>query len=353
MPIRASFERILLDTPLPRSSHSLNVVGGKAYLFGGEVKPREPVDAAVHVFQLPAKDSNGATSNADNRVSSEAVEAGDGGPPLRVGHTSARINEDIYVFGGRGGKDMVALQEEGRVWQFSTSSRQWQAIDPTSDAYPEARSYHSSTSAPELGKIFIHAGCPASGRETDLWSFDIQSKSWTKLDNAPAAARGGPGFTYALGKLWRYGGFDGKNEIGGQLDYIDISRDSEETAAKWQSVKFDEGKCPGARSVTGLQVVHIKDEPFLVAYLGERDASNLGHAGAGVFWNDIWALALTREGEIASESWEKCEIESKGEELPERGWFASDLVGKDQVLVYGGLNARNERESDGVLLSFS
>lgn len=358
MAIRASFERVLLDKPLPRSSHSINVVGNKAYLFGGELRPREPVDASVHVFDLAATTTSASSSNnckGESTVSSEAIEVGDQGPSLRVGHTSARINDHIYIFGGRGGKDMSALQEQGRLWRFSAQSSEWTAIDPISatsnTSFPEARSYHASTAAPELGKIFVHAGCPASGRANDLWSFDIAKSTWTELTKAPEPPRGGPGLTYALGKLWRYGGFDGKNEIGGQLDSIDVTKGSG-IDAQWISVKFEEGHCPGARSVTGLQVIHVKDEPYLVAYLGERDASNLGHAGAGVFWGDIWTLALTKEGEIASEKWIKCEI-GNAENMPERGWFASDLVGKDKILVYGGLNASNERESDGILIAFS
>ena len=39
--------------------------------------------------------------------------------------------------------------------------------------------------------------------------------------------------------------------------------------------------------------------------------------------------------------------------LPERGWFASDVVSDDRILLYGGLNAKNEREDDGILISFS
>lgn len=361
MAIRARFERVLLETPLPRSSHSVNVVKDKAYLFGGELRPREPVDSVVHVFQLPTgkpdnviSDNSGSNTDIkETQVKSQSIEAGNDGPPLRVGHTSARINDDIYIFGGRGGKDMAALSENGRLWQFSTSTLNWKAIDPVHDSssssFPEARSYHASAAAPDLGKIFIHAGCPASGRQNDLWAFDITQKKWTELQRAPDPPRGGPGLTYALGKLWRYGGFDGKNELGGQLDYLDVK---EGTDSNWQSINFEEGKCPGARSVTGLQVVHVQDEPYLVAYLGERDASNLGHAGAGVFWGDIWTLALTKEGELKEDKWTKCKIEN-GENVPERGWFASDLAGEDTILVYGGLNAKNERESDGVLISFS
>lgn len=35
-----------------RSSHSLSIVGAKAYVYGGELLPREPVDANVLVVAL-------------------------------------------------------------------------------------------------------------------------------------------------------------------------------------------------------------------------------------------------------------------------------------------------------------
>lgn len=44
---------------LDRSSHSLVVVGNKAYLFGGENVPRTPVDDELYIIDL-----NGALDDA-------------------------------------------------------------------------------------------------------------------------------------------------------------------------------------------------------------------------------------------------------------------------------------------------
>lgn len=33
--------------------------------------------------------------------------------------------------------------------------------------------------------------------------------------------------------------------------------------------------------------------PIALLYHGERDASSLGHAGAGAFWDDAWLLLAT------------------------------------------------------------
>ncbi|KAJ4157417.1 hypothetical protein NW754_009061 [Fusarium falciforme] len=50
--IKGTWERIEVP-PVPRSSHSLDIVQGSAYIFGGEIEPREPVDNCMHVINLP------------------------------------------------------------------------------------------------------------------------------------------------------------------------------------------------------------------------------------------------------------------------------------------------------------
>ena len=39
--------------------------------------------------------------------------------------------------------------------------------------------------------VYVHAGCPASGRIGELHSFDIATKSWKQLATAPEPGRGG------------------------------------------------------------------------------------------------------------------------------------------------------------------
>jgi len=54
-PLKTTFRR--LDAPaIPRSSHTLNVVGKRAFIFGGEISPRQPVDASMNVITLPTVD---------------------------------------------------------------------------------------------------------------------------------------------------------------------------------------------------------------------------------------------------------------------------------------------------------
>lgn len=55
------------------------------------------------------------------------------------------------------------------------------------------------------GKIYVHAGCPISGRLSTLHSFDLSSKVWTALSSAPLPGRGGT----ALALLQKFKGVEG------------------------------------------------------------------------------------------------------------------------------------------------
>lgn len=50
--IIAKCHKILEDEILRRSSQIVSVVGGRAYIFGGELRPREPRDNAIHAVSL-------------------------------------------------------------------------------------------------------------------------------------------------------------------------------------------------------------------------------------------------------------------------------------------------------------
>ena len=407
MPLKAKFHRIQNDKPLPRSSHSLSIIKGRAYIFGGEVRPREPVDNVMHIYTLPALD----TSEADYQdIPAKASDGGDV-PAPRVGHTAAVVQDRIYVFGGRGGKEMTALEEKGRVWVFDTKTNRWSYIDPIEGSpYPEARSYHASVGnehplpsktdhtenpvgSPDEeahGTIFVHAGCLASGRVADVWAFDITSRMWSPYPDAPGPARGGTCLTFTQNRLYRYGGFDGKGELGGQIDYLDLlvaSFDDQSgkgelaltpRTGKWETVVFAAGgPAPGNRSVAGLQPVNTgQGRKFLLLFLGERDPSSSGHEAAGKFWDDVWSYQLHPEGMTAA-SFKDATREAIGTrtgegawaqvQIPEatmnggaqshpgpRGWFASGSdsdIEAGSVVLWGGIGEKNERLGDGWILT--
>lgn len=261
-----------------------------------------------------------------------------------MGASIVALNNTLYAFGGRGGTSMSALSESGGLWSFKPETSAWELITPAdpSAPQPEPRSYHCATTDGQ-DTIFIHAGCPASGRLRDFWAFDVKSRMWKKLPEAPGSERGGTSVCFAAGRVWRMGGFDGKVEIGGSLDSFDVQ------GGKWETFEFspDGVNGPGSRSVAALLPVKVAGKLFLVTAFGEADPSSLGHAGAGKMLKDVWAF------DVEGKDWRKVDADTgkDGEPLP-RGWFGAVVVGESKVVVVGGLGEDNDRLGDAWCLEF-
>ncbi|KAK3179843.1 hypothetical protein K4F52_008760 [Lecanicillium sp. MT-2017a] len=500
--VKGTWERIDLP-PLPRSSHSLDIVAGAAYIFGGEINPREPVDNDMHVIRLPYSSAGAdyykikATATvpdvspqqeiqeeiqaeAEQAASSEAslrevpleqpATAKDKGkgratdeppalddvPEPRVGHATAVIGSRIFMFGGRGGPDMKPLEEAGRVWVFDTRSRSWSYLDPIPAVkggaivpHPAPRSYHcaaatekpdsfgrsdpvrkprnwrewavgdlSKTGIPQdpvvghvaetavdeedagYGTFIVHAGCLASGdRTSDVWAFDVRSRMWTELPAAPGPSRGGTAICISKSRLFRYGGYDGEQEVGGQLDFLnfevemfDDNGTKSEVAIRsrgpWQSIlqhNVDASSTdipaeprqdwPSARSVASLQAITVGGgRELLVLSFGEQSPSSEGHAGAGKFLDDVWTFQVPPQGMSAASltaavmqavgrktgegRWNKVVTlpydDDVDDSLPAgRGWLASAPMTNLEdsgILFWGGLSEDNKRLGDGWIL---
>ena len=404
MPIKARWTPIPTSESLPRSSHSFSIVKGRAYIFGGEIEPRRPVDNDMHVITLP---SSGVAEADYQVISGKEVDA----PPPRVGHTATVISDRIFIFGGRGGEDMKPLEENGRVWIFNTTFSTWSYADPTEGSpYPENRSYHASASnlhplpaksdtdveaagsddSQDHGTIFVHGGCPESGRLADAWMFDVASRFWSKLPDAPGAPRGGPSLAFSRDRLYRFGGFDGEKELGGQIDYLQIAKSTFDDkgghgelalvlrSGKWETVDVKEGdQAPGNRSVAGLHPITTgQGRNYLILLLGEKAPSLNGHEGAGEFWSDVWSYQLRPDGMTAASfkdaarqmvgaktsegTWVPVSIpeatmeDGKLDHPGPRGWFASAQADMDKgsIVLWGGLNSENQRQGNGWILTF-
>lgn len=325
--------------------------------------------------------------------------------------------------------------QHGRVYVFDTKMNTWSYLDPAKGSgYPAARSYHASTSTehplshvnvpngppdgsvasafakgPETktqdqtespfgvagsgsddhGTIFIHGGCPASGRVADVWAFDIASRTWSQYPDAPGPARGGPSLTLAQERLYCFGGFDGEKELGGSIQFLRLSRSTFDDmggkgelavaplTGQWESVDLpQEAPVPGNRSVAGLQPVTTgQGRHYLLLFLGEKDPSGSGHDAAGEFWDDVWSFQLKPEGmtaasikdatrqffgaKTAESTWARVDVPETSmngnvEHPGQRGWFAN-ASGQDldpsSIVLWGGVTADNKRAGDGWILT--
>lgn len=363
----------------------------------------------MHIITLPQSEHDLVDYQAVPAIGSD-----DQAVPLpRVGHTIAAVDERLYLFGGRGGKDMKPLEENGRVWVFDTKLNQWSYLDPAKGSpYPAARSYHSSASTAhplsfstndqtenamgaaqsgfdDHGTVFVHAGCPATGRTADVWGFDIASRVWSQYADAPGAPRGGPSLTFAQDRLYRFGGFDGERELGGSIDFLHFTLSTFDDkggkgelavfpkTGSWESVAIDDGTDPGKRSVAGFQPITTgQGRNYLLLFLGEKDPSSSGHDAAGKFWDDVYSFQLKPDGMtgasfkdatrmlvgagISENTWARVDIPESSKMSGEaegpgaRGWFASTQgqdLGPETVVLWGGVLNDNSRATDGWILT--
>lgn len=267
----------------------------------------------------------------------KSVPATSQSPSPRVGTAACTLNGKIYIFSGRGGVAMAPIEELGAVWEFDPTPAIWRVIlpsDSNAKTFPVARCYHCMASD---GKdtLYLHAGCPESGRLSDLWAFSVSQGVWTELPPAFDPPRGGASIAFADGKLYRMNGFDGNTEQGGRVDiYVP------ETSSWTSHIYSANGKAgPAARSVSCLLPLRLDGRQFLVTLFGEHDPSSLGHQGAGKMLSDVWVF------DIESGTWE--EAVAQGDRLPlARGWFDADVVGLNTIVVHGGLGESNDRLGD-------
>ncbi|EPQ55309.1 hypothetical protein GLOTRDRAFT_76669 [Gloeophyllum trabeum ATCC 11539] len=331
-----------------RSSHCAAVTDtGVCLIYGGELKPREPVDTEPLALSDEALNSAGGTV-----------------PIPRVGATTVWSAKDkhLYMWGGRGGVDMAPLgPSEVGMWRGSLvnakaggavklASVKWEKVSAKNEeAAPEARSYHASVA--HNGKIYIHAGCPEKGRLSSLYTFDVQSHTWTSLAPGPEPGRGGTSLVFGSLKqygdvLLRFGGFAGYElPTDNSLDIYSIANDVWHTVVPAPDPEHGH---PGPRSVHGFTSFRSTSpsltDAVAVLYHGEGEASNLGHAGAGRFYDDVWLLLDGKDGL----AWKK--VDAVGNKPEGRGWFPPvSCVRKDgdtMVLLFGGLLSSNERSDE-------
>ncbi|KAF3346550.1 4-coumarate--CoA ligase [Verticillium dahliae VDG2] len=225
---------------LRRSSHAVSVVDQKTYVFGGELVPREPIDNQIDIIDV--ENENGrkrsmqrpAFAKRSVNPTVKTIPAPAEAPIPRVGSPSATINGSIWIFSGRGGIEMKPVEEQGALWRYEAGAANWSSVKPADPAapYPAGRSYHCVASDGK-SKLFVHSGCPETGRLADLWMFDTEERTWSELPSAPAPSRGGASIAYADGKLYRVNGFDGINEQGGSLDVFDIP------SLSWNTISYN------------------------------------------------------------------------------------------------------------------
>eukprot|EP00128_Syssomonas_multiformis_P002642 Colp12_sorted_trinity150504_noHs@10392 len=309
------------NAPAPRSSHCLVGLGDKFLLLGGEDTPRHPFDASVHSY------------SPKNGWVLEPLKEGSIVPEPNLGFCAVTVDDAVYVFGGRD-VDSVDLSS---FYKFQNN--EWTVPEVLSGTLPQARSYHAMAAV--QSRVYVFGGCTKDGRNNDLHVYDTVKKTWTEVstNKAPNAPHGRGGASLVAVH---------KEDGSGDLIYVIFGFNGQElgdvhvfdTSSKtWKEIECS-GNKPSPRSVCAA-VLLPNNKAFVFG--GERDPSDLGHLGAGLFHQDVCLLDLkTHEWTI---------LPNTSETPSERGWFPAGILADGTVGIFGGLSSSNDRLGDFYLWS--
>ncbi|CAJ1945526.1 unnamed protein product [Cylindrotheca closterium] len=311
-------------SPIPRSSHGLSIVqnGTRLILLGGEHVARTPIDVSNSHWAADLMD--------DGKWQWRLLSPAATGPTDRIAHAQA-VHKDsfVYIFGGRAG---ITMQEKAMsdLWKLDVSAapgtETWSQVEATNEG-PEARSFHRMICIGDF--LYMFGGCTPTGRENDLWRFDVLAKKWENLGrSALLRGRGGPNLVpLASGSLMGVvAGFAGEETADGHAFHI--------ANKKWENSGLElEGMRP--RSV--CVAASFPSVGKSIVFGGEVDPSDRGHMGAGGFENDIVIL------DEATGKYETTIAGGTSSDWPAtRGWSDASSCdngkGLGQVFVFGGLS---------------
>ncbi|KAK4539357.1 hypothetical protein LTR36_011014 [Oleoguttula mirabilis] len=170
------WSRALPAGPRPpgRYGHTLNILGSKIYIFGGQVE-------GYFFNDLVAFDLN-ALQQATNKWEILIQNTIDGGPPhgqippARTNHTMVSYNDRLYLFGGTDG-----IRWFNDVWSYSPHTNSWTQLECIG-YIPSPREGHAAALVGDV--MYIFGGRTEEGNDLgDLAAFRITSRRWYTFQN--------------------------------------------------------------------------------------------------------------------------------------------------------------------------
>ncbi|KEQ93941.1 hypothetical protein AUEXF2481DRAFT_31013 [Aureobasidium subglaciale EXF-2481] len=398
VPLKATFSQIATvdrnDTTLAlaRSHHTVSIVNDKACIFGGQSTDRELVSTDIHTVTLPFKN----TSPTDVAYACYPAVARDEGAPVpsaRTRHGACVQGHELAIFGGCD-EHNEPVDRDSALWVWNIESFKWQQII-AEDPKPEPRFDHALFHYG--GHILLHGGKSSSRIHlNDTWFFDMISHTWTRLPDAPEHS---DSIAFADGTLYLVTNSPAEGATHVYRLEIGESIPTEEShgALEWERItNLSEVSPPGPGARSGGALVPITTgygRLYLVYFFGSKEThaddedlekSIVSSETRRLFESDLWTYQLPSKS-TKPNSWtdfkpaaikdtirDKLGYKSGGFEWAEvevqateqtghegkvhpgpRGFFGADVASDGRsVVMWGGDNARGEKEADGWLIRF-
>ncbi|PBP24073.1 kelch domain-containing protein [Diplocarpon rosae] len=160
--------------PSGRYGHSLNILGSKIYVFGGQVEGyfmNDLVAFDLNQLQVPTNRWEMLIRNSEEGGPPQGQV-----PPARTNHSVVTYNEKLYLFGGTNG-----FQWFNDVWCYDPIPNTWAALDCIG-YIPAPREGHAAAIVDDV--MYIFGGRTEEGADLgDLAAFRISSRRWYTFQN--------------------------------------------------------------------------------------------------------------------------------------------------------------------------
>lgn len=239
------------STMQPLSRSTAQAYDGNIYTYGGAFGSGDPVGYVYKFDPIARRASN--------------VYSGNSSAVRRYHHASVIHNGKMYIQGGQNYTNS-GNQRNMLVYDITLNDVVETILAPVDMPvrYNHGMAIHGDD-------IYFHGGYGGSSRLNDLWKYNIASKVWTRLADAPYVGRTGLSLTTIGNKLYSFGGSSSNSAYHNDIWRYDPATDT------WELVAFEGG--PSGRSH------HYAQEykgSLIIAYGGR-------YIGSQILLNDVWA----------------------------------------------------------------
>ncbi|KAJ1335669.1 leucine-zipper-like transcriptional regulator 1 [Microdochium nivale] len=160
--------------PSGRYGHSLNIVGSKIYIFGGQVEGYFMNDlCSFDLNELQMPNNRWKVLLESSEVSNPVQTVL---PPARTNHSMITYDDKLYLFGGTNG-----FQWFNDVWCYDSVANLWSQLDCIG-YIPVPREGHAAALVDDV--MYVFGGRTEDGTDLgDLAAFRISSRRWYTFQN--------------------------------------------------------------------------------------------------------------------------------------------------------------------------
>lgn len=309
-------------------------------------------------------------------------------PAARTKHAACRLNVCVAIFGGVDGSGKL-VDSEAVVWLYVTGKSAWEALNSENSAIaPVQRS--SAKLFEHKNSLVLYGGIDGDGQQLkDVWHFHYPTRAWTPLPSAPTSTTNA---VMSEGVLFLITAADNMSS-----DLHVLNTNNFETA-EWASQSFPTNPLmPGPRPRIGGGLLPVSTgygRNYLLYFFGARQNPTTAKTTSPdqtedpTQWSDLWTFQVqSSQPEVKATtniyeaikpakikdairsklgydtggySWAEVEVqppdnlvEGEGKVHPgPRAYFGCDTTQDGRsVIVWGGLNAKGEREGDGWIIT--